>query len=344
MGCRSSVEIMHLVTKVLVGHPSVCQRRFVIASLDVYIDDFRAVGSPEHIENIINRINERSVQLNVTLKAPLRAVTEYTFLGFNFDHQRRTVTVAAKTLQKLPEPDAVTSSISAMALQQLVARLIFCSGGLRIPLAEYYLVIKWASRSAHNLNVGLLSPDSIVAIPSTMLAMLRIWLRQIRIPYVATPRPNNQHSVCYVDASISGWGAIIFLPDGRVFISGAAWPQRQQPYTSRDINMLEARALRMAVRDFGDFIRSTRNVEFKIDNTAVKSAIPRGVARSEALNNELRPVFNDLRRHGIFATASYVESVANLADPLSRGRPALPVTRDMANKILYERRGGAGIW
>ena len=341
MGLRSAVELMHIATKVLVGHPDYVKPCSIVRNIQshVFVDDFRCAGAPAALEEARAVIDARAKSLGIILKSTTEIKTRYVFLGLVFDHDKKTISISSKTDRKLP--DDISPTTTAIELQRLVARLIWCSGGLRIPLACFYFPMKWATRLCNRINAGEIAPSDVVSLPPSVVDSLRQWLHVARMPYRNAHRPGNQHMILFTDASIKGWGAYLILPDGRLYITGGSW---RFSATSGDIAALEARAVRYAVDTFARLIARYSEIELRIDNTSVASAIPRGVARSFDLNRELAPVFTTLRALHVTATASYVESSRNLADPVSRQLPALPISREEVERLMNERRGAGGVW
>jgi hypothetical protein len=343
MGLVSSVELMHTLTKVIVGHPSVCAPQHVICSgnvkADVFIDDFRAVGPSASLAHAADAIAERCERFCVPLKRRLEVVTEYTFLGFAYNHTTREIRVAEKTLRKLP--DEVPEEMPAIELQRLIARLIFCAGGLHLPLARFYFAIKSCARLCNDLNNGRRLPNESVKVAASVLRVLRDWNASAREPFNFTPRPAGAHAVLYTDASLSGWGAYLLLPDGRVFINGAHWESRG--YTSSDIGMLEAQAVANAVAAFDGLLSQVRNVDIRVDNTSVEAALGSGSAKAMSLNEALANTLMLFRQRGWRYTTSYVRSAENLADAVSRGAEPVKLTCDEAVSV-YSRRGSVPRW
>lgn len=341
MGLRSSVELMHIVTKTLVGHRDFVTPQRVLQNINprVFVDDFCIPGPAARLDTIIPRILQNAAEFNIRLKEPLGIKTSYVFLGFAFDHSARSIAVGPKTDSKLP--DIVPLQLAAAELQRLVARLIWCSGGLRIPLAMFFFAMKWATRVCNKLNTGAMDPQTVVSLPLSVQQQLEQWLQAVRLPFFIRHRAIGQHAVLFTDASLSGWGAYLIMPDQRLYIAGARW---NVSATSDDICLLEALAVNKAITTFAHLILPLRNIDLRIDNTSVVSAIPRGVARASSLNEALRDVYGFFRLHNIQVTAQYVCSAENIADALSRGQQPLPLTREQVATFLHERRGAGGVW
>ena len=266
--------------------------------------------------------------MGATIKEPMRVVTAYTFLGCEFDHERRTVRVASKTLRKLP--DTMPESMRACDLEAHNGRLIHCNGITGAPFTnEKYLASKWAARRCSDMNRGTLDPTALVTIPRAVRRGYDAWLidaRRTRV--IASPRAGGDNLTLFTDASLRGYGAILVTGNNEYTAHAGEWARddglrsglRLDNLTSGDICTLEARAVRHAVDYWRDAIANAKSLELVVDNTSVEAAIKRGYGRSPALNSEIAPVIEELRRLNVIVTARYIKSADNPADALSRGQ------------------------
>ena len=246
---------------------------------------------------------------------------------------------AAEVQDENPIPVRMT----ARQLESLVARLIYAAGALRIPLARFYLSLKWTTRRFNHMNRGLLRPDDEVVLTPTVRRELHEWLRLARTTKLIPGKydPNPRYHVMFSDASLFGWGAVLIDSFQQVFIAGAQWPEHLRNKTSSDIGQLEAAALSFGIDAFKWRLLESRNVEIRVDNTSVESAVRRGTARASAICDQLKDNFVWLADESFAITVAYVRSEDNPADPISRGRAAQHLTREQVTR-MYSRRGGGG--
>jgi hypothetical protein len=337
MGHKVAAELMQLAMEAIAG----CVHAVTGAPYanprtrnDVWIDGFRCSGKRHHCQQTLARIVETAKYVGATFKEEPTVNDKYTFIGVAWNHPENCVTVAPKTLNKIG--DDVRANAPKSYYEQLVARLIFASGALRIPLANYYFAIKIANRYANALNRG--DDDAPVDFPPSILPLLRQWVRAAhRAHYVSRKPPSDKHDTVYVDASTKGWGAYALLATGEVVIIGGAWPGNEIT-DSAHMAHLEAQAVDNAWRQLRDRLMVGRNTEFKIDNSSVSAAMRRGLARAPELNVRLAATLTDLAKHSVHFTVSLVKSADNLADAPSRLLPTSAVDTSKFN----ESRGVVG--
>ena len=324
MGLVPSVQLMEVVTLALIGSPIVCNTASVFHGVkrDAYVDDFRIHGTARRVDETISKIVARATDINVTIKdvENLKAATTVTFLGVNYDHTTKAVSISNKTLSKLPQRFEAT--ISAGDLYRAVGRLIFCSAPLSINLGRYYFTMKHATRVCNKINNGLIDDETIISLPTALRNSLQKWRDEAHTTksYAAHDWNNSNNSpqrTLYTDASLFGWGAYLISTDGMIHIVGGAW--HDTTLRSGDISWLEGRAVRYAFQAFRGIIMKHRAVNLRIDNTSVQTAMERGRAKAATVHVEVIEPIEWLRVHGIHVYVAYVKSEHNLADPISRG-------------------------
>lgn len=322
-GVVTSVQIMEVITLALIGSPLVCNSTSVIRGVNLsgYVDDFRIAGTPRRVQHAIDIIEQRAATFNVQLKSRLSVSTKVTFLGIDFDHNSKTISISKKTLSKLPS--RFNESICAGDLHRAVARLIYCSAPLNINIGRFFFTMKHVTKFCNKINNGLIDDDTIVSLPNALRVSLQRWRDLVHEPvdltnFDWTSAQRAPRCTLFTDASLHGWGAFLITSDGAVFIVGGAWRDAHL-LSSRQINWLEARAVRYAFQSFRGIIMHHRSVDLRIDNTSVVSAMQRGRARAAAVHIEVVEPIEWLSSNGITVRTSYVESSNNPADPVSRG-------------------------
>jgi hypothetical protein len=341
MGISVAVEIMQMITETLIGSHLTCspQHSFSGVTQHAFVDDFRVAGSASSVDCTVSKILQRASQMGVTFKSSLARVTSYEFLGLAWNHSSHSICIGTKLRFKIPT--TMSASIRLDNLESLTARLIHCSGALRLPLIDHYLTLKWVARRLNELNHGRLKLDSYLSIPPGMLNDFNRWIADARSTKIFSPRPLNPLVVIYSDASLKGWGAILINHLQQAFVTGGAWPEHLRTTDTGKIGMLEAMAISNALADFDDHIMHAKNLELRVDNTSVVAALIRGTARAESIAAALKQPVTRLAQHDIAVTVKYVKSEDNIADPVSRLlRPNL--TREEVS-CLYARWGGGGI-
>jgi len=110
-------------------------------------------------------------------------------------------------------------------------------------------------------------------------------------------------------------GALLFLADGTVLISGGSWPT---PPTH--IMQGEARAAALALRDFHP--RLPQCLHILIDSTSVLGVMRRRLTKSNMLAAEIAPIRAAIDASNMDVSFGYVKLERNPADGLSRGLEA----------------------
>jgi hypothetical protein len=131
----------------------------------------------------------------------------------------------------------------------------------------------------------------------------------------------------FTDASLSGWGAILFA-DQHTFIAAGPWDSVALALAARGagINFLELRTVRLALRRFSlDFFKvlgyqwlQNERIALWIDNTSALFSLVRSRSNSFSLNSELVKVNRLLRRLNLTLLPQYIASQENPADYWSR--------------------------
>jgi hypothetical protein len=338
MGHSCSPEVMQIISRVLAGDPEVCAREFAFPTpaCRVWVDNIRFVGTIEHCERAGEWLHQVARDTGAQWKAgELRvAVKRYDFLGATWDHSAKQLQLTEAAKRKFPHH---TETMAFGELEALMGRLVHASGLLRIPLANFYFVMKFFRRRSNDFTNGKVGYEDQIVTPRGVGADLRRWITCARdtltVPMV--PEAGEERvATLFTDASIVGWGAILVLPTQQLSAAGDRW---HSTYTSDDINHLEAWAVCYAVEDFSDKIMEACNVlRVVVDNTSVRSSIISGSSKSEQLAEAVSACIDRLKALQMPVTVEYISSKLNPADGVSRGREP-----EWAGAMgLHERGGG----
>lgn len=118
----------------------------------------------------------------------------------------------------------------------------------------------------------------------------------------------------YTEASLSGWGAVY-----RVVAASGCW---DHPWSLQHVNVLELRAVRLALQRFLPYLEG-RHILVRLDNTTVVAYINhQGELRSHRLHEMTRELLVWAHAHLTSVRAAHVPGVLNsVADMLSRDGP-----------------------
>ena len=291
--------------------------KFVKIATDVYIDNLRLLAhSREALEDALRYVFEVCLILQVEINDELdeclkRNFTEYEFLGIIYCHVSRTTKLSEKTRSKLTKiatlmDDPMVSLRTAMSCTSL---LIYSSCATDTNRADFYWIFKFLRRRTEQ------PLDDPAQVWPSIKSMWRIWatLELTKPPRVwAGPAAPLKTGIMYTDASLSGWGAVIFHGDGRMSIRAGPW-SADDLATCPSINCLEAKAVKYAF----DTMRLDEGEVFNlfVDNTSVLHRLAFGTSKSFSLNAILGQLHQYRAR--ILSTA-WVPSAQNIADKWSR--------------------------
>lgn len=264
-------------------------------------------------------VNETFKELEASVGLP------YDFLGVHYDGT--TVSLSEKMREKLELLlDECWQSIPDWTMHDLESAfglLVSANSVVALCPAVYYLMYKFMRRRAQQNCAG---PDKVNLWPCVM-PVLRQWLRDMLL---APPRnmaapPATPSCILVTDASLEGFGAILYLA-GKSFSVGGAWP----PWVVEldlIIAELEAKTVLLATLFFRQQFPFLADFEWDIvvDNTTVKQIVIKGRSPHFFLNEAV--LF--LREVGVYIRAiGYINTADNPADvftrPFADGRNQLP--------------------
>ena len=103
MGHTVAAELQHILTCIIAGHPDAVQASFAVqCPIACWIDNVRYHGPHNLVARARALLEKRSDECNVSFN--IGDVTRrYEFIGIEFDHDEKTVRIAEKTRNKLPD-------------------------------------------------------------------------------------------------------------------------------------------------------------------------------------------------------------------------------------------------
>ena len=349
MGSKPAAEIMQIITEIIAGCPHAIDNahaeRIVppnfVRKIDVWIDGLRGAGTKKGCARMLDIVIKNAAHFGATFKEPPSVSSRYDFIGVDFNHDTSSVTVAKKTRAKLG--DAVPRRATASFYASLTARLIFCAGALRLPLACYYHAMKTINRYVNRYNrTGVDFDIDLARTDSDAFRLLQQWHRDSlgtkRVQRLATDE--KQVDIAYIDASLWGWGCYIILASGELVIHGGKWPPDTDTSSTGLMATLEARAVENTFLHCGHRFLDRRNVDLRIDNSSVAHGMRRALAGTADINVRIAPALKFCSDNDIEYTVSLVKSEHNLADAESRGLPSKSL-RAVAHQVPRSR-GWAG--
>jgi hypothetical protein len=247
------------------------------------------------------------------------AASPYTYLGMLFSEidGATHVELALKSKKKL----TASAHMLAQRVPMLVVDLLAIFGqtvwGCTVTgyqLGRLYYVLKFVRR-LHNRPLD----DYVSVWPSIVDTWSSALLEMTTLRYTAQRALPTASAQMFVDASESGWGAVIFNYNNRAMrIFAGPWSEKEK---RESINMLELRALRIGIRMLstikteGEIVR----VAGYIDNTTARAWALRRRAPKWQANQLALEIDDELKSNNItISSLDYVQSARNFADAPSR--------------------------
>ena len=243
---------------------------------------------------------------------PCSAQQPYTFLGMLFDHVCRSVAPSAKLVAKLRRADGVLA-LPVTSVRDISAVFGVCMWASIVTdfrLASVYYIFKFMRRYSR------FDPSFVVAVWQSIRPRWRAWIRALcSSSYCFHERPSDCAEL-YTDASLSGWGAVVFDSNGYTRIGGAPWSAAE---TKHHINVLEALAAREGLKFALGFHRGPITITMHIDNTTTIASVVRGRSGNFIVND----VVGEIRALAQGACVAlegphYIHTSRNPADAPSR--------------------------
>ncbi|PWV16466.1 putative target of rapamycin (TOR) kinase 1 [Trypanosoma cruzi] len=257
---------------------------------------------------------------------------QYTFLGVQFDHTHRAVSMSDKFVRSVCAMPAL-NSLTIAEMEVMASRFLCAATTFGRRLRDYYFFIKAVRRRLSALYRGIVLETPPANLPPSAVGLGERLRKMIGNNRKRNNKPTEKAPVAIItDASLHGRGAV-FVPDsGDVKIAGGKWERK--PFL---IMQAEARAVRLALSAFSAILPSTMDVW--VDNTSLQGAANKGSSKSHAMTWELQRICLFLDSRGVQASFAYARSAENPTDGISRGR--VFTLQDLAKGWTW-RRGAAG--
>ena len=316
MGHSMAPEVMQIITSVIAGHTSYTTHSILedASHLDVYVDGFRLCGKRDVCRDYAGWVFDRALFSGVTLKDySFDPEVEYDWLGVRYHHESQCYRMNESFIEKIP--GTLPLEAPYYFYETLCARLVYASGILQIPLPRYYWIIKYVRRQVSKLNKGMISDTTLLQPPPGTMNQLHDWAQEVkRNTWQTYVGYSSQAATLYTDASLDGWGAVLFLPGGTVYGTGAPWIHKTE------INEGEALAVENALLSFQPHWKTITTINLYVDNTSVEYALRKRWADSESIARVLVRLCDYMSNHNLKVIPRYVSTKQNYADPWSRNR------------------------
>ncbi|KAJ9463958.1 hypothetical protein DIPPA_05523 [Diplonema papillatum] len=347
MGHSCAPELMHTLTATLASHPDFVGPEFTADGVTVHawVDNIRISGSRAAVLCQTEELDRLAARVHASWKPEDSndASSGYDFIGVTFDHGRKTVSPAARLIEKIRAVDL--SSPTAGDLESLGGRLLHASAVVNAFPGSFWFAVKFLRRITNGLNKGTRTQSETVLVPASVRRDLRSWVDSVDVNRRFTRPSTNRPYAVYVDASLLGWGAVLVdRQTAELTVLGGTWTEQEARH---HINTLEALALKRAVDALPPSVLGSA-VDVHVDNTTVV-----GVARkkncmlNKSLNDAVVHALTRLRDLKCSWSISWISTKENPADVPSRVALAADASEEDRQRLLlavraFFTRGGAG--
>lgn len=294
------------------------------AVADCYIDNIRFCA--QNMDQIIAILDafeevcrEVSATTNETCHEEMICGEEHTFLGVTYiAAQNPAVRLAEKTKTKLlyaaQEWQSQNQEFTLRKAASIFGLLRYCCLVLRRSLASQYTSIKFFRRRA---SAGWDWDDPARTWPTIIAPLTQFMIQILKKPEAPVEPISEELPTLFTDASMTGWGCVLFLSSGAVITCGGSWEAVQLPERP-SINVLELLAVEQALIYVGHWVKENF-VHLWVDNTTALAGFDAGNSKAYEVNCALIRVLEQMKQQMIlFAKVDYVCSAENPADVWSR--------------------------
>jgi hypothetical protein len=287
-------------------------------SFDVCIDNIRYCGSKELLSWAVHTTATTCRELDISTNPPGYPEEKYDFLGVGYDHSNGTVSLGLKIRNKVEAlviPEGGSSTPLSVMLS-ILGVLVHASHILQLPLVRYYYFYKCVRRRAARAS----GVHDIVSWWAAAARDAERWRSDVLIAPPTHPHLfHNAVMSCVTDASLNGWGIVIYdNATMSTYSEGNTQPRKVRfgSFKRREIiALLEARAMLYGVQSLPE---ENIEVNFYTDNETLRMAIAKRRSKNFTLNAIIRNIFQHLEQCRITARFLRIASKDNPADVLTR--------------------------
>ncbi|EKG05035.1 hypothetical protein TCSYLVIO_003899 [Trypanosoma cruzi] len=250
MGYKTGPEILQIIiTSAIAGVTTVVHRLWAappLVRIDVWIGNIRIAGSKSDVTLWEAQVLRNADSCHASMEEDRESgATDYTFLGVQFDHTHRAVSLSDKFVRSVRAMPSL-NSLTIAEMEVVASRFLYAAAILGTRLCDYYFFIKAVRRRLSALNRGIVLETSPANLPPAAVGLgerLRHTIGKNRKRIINSTEKAS--AAITRDVLLHGWGAV-FIPDsGDVKIAGGKWERK--PFL---IMQAEARAVRLALSAF----------------------------------------------------------------------------------------------
>jgi hypothetical protein len=282
---------------------------------DAFVDNVRLAADEDgQVRSAVSTVFGTCRNLGIIVNEKIEEVkpcTAYTFLGIYFAHEELAINVGEKTKIKLREQMSILEKDATCEARKWWSLFGLCVWGSKIlglPKHKFYYVYKFIRRSAAD------APSKHRKIWNCVVSLWRSWCMCILESGNVKPTIDVQSPLfLFTDASSTGFGAILFCPDGETRIVAGAWAGKCKLL---HINVLELRAVNLALSRLN---LCNSSLFLFVDNTTAQGALIKTRSKSFQINQEVGRIISRLAEsNSCFISVEYISTHLNPADFWSR--------------------------
>ena len=290
--------------------PVVAYLRSLDIRLVLYVDDFLVCANrasiTDHTDTVLHTLHDLGLKVN-TEKSVLKPSQNIDYLGYNIDTSSEYPHISAKQerVQKIKR-----------LIKQLIykkscsARLLAKCAGLCVSTAWVVATGKLYLRNIYNLIAKRQYWSDILLLNDSALTELNWWLISIDNFNNKIIKPNPITTSFEVDASASGWGAVLDTCQAKGDFDCSL--------SSRSSNYRELTAVLLAILSFKHKLKNHHVLVLSDNSTAIAYINNKGGPHID-LNNIAIKIWTEAARIGLSVTCRHLAGVKNVsADTLSR--------------------------
>ncbi|ESS55717.1 rab1 small GTP-binding protein [Trypanosoma cruzi Dm28c] len=224
MGYKAGPEVLQIITAAIAGVTTVVHRLWAappMVRIDVWIDNIRITGSKSDVTLWEAQLLRNADSCHASMGEERESgATQYTFLGVQFDHTHRAVSLSDKFVRSVCAMPAV-NSLTIAGMEVVASRFLYAAAILAHAFMRLFLFIKAVRRRLSALNRVIVQETSPANLPPAAVGLGERLRHIIGNNCKRIIEPTEKASAAIItDASLHGWRAV-FIPDpGDVKLAG----------------------------------------------------------------------------------------------------------------------------
>ncbi|RNF12576.1 target of rapamycin (TOR) kinase 1 [Trypanosoma cruzi] len=226
MGYKAGPEILQIIiTSTIAGVTTVVHRLRAappLVRIDVWIGNIRIAGSKRNATLWKTQALRNADGLHASMgKDRESGATQCTFLGVQFDHTHRAVSLSDKFVRSVCAMPAL-NSLTIAEMEIMASRFLYAAAILGTRLCDYYFFIKAVRRRLSEFNRGIVQETSPANLPPSAVGLGERLRHSIENNRKRIINSTEKASAAITDASLHGWGAVFIPGFGNVKIAGGS--------------------------------------------------------------------------------------------------------------------------